>query len=140
MYRFRYFTLFVLILFSPLATTIAEDPPYPKIFEEELKRAEVEGGSKFSQEFSGMLVTLSGIIAAIVVLMWILKRMIKVKIEKENLSSGIRILERRILSPKTALYVVDFSGKTFAIAESTNGITLIGDLPKQTPSNPSNQE
>lgn len=95
--------------------------------EEELKRSEREGGSRFFEEFMQMLYTLGMLVAVLMVGMWILKRLMAVRIEQANISSAIKIQERRNLTPKTTIYILGIFGKSFAIAESSNGITLLGE-------------
>ncbi|NGX41915.1 MAG: hypothetical protein K940chlam7_00189 [Chlamydiae bacterium] len=99
----------------------------PPSLEEELKRAEQGGDSRFYQEFINMLFYLVGIIAFIVFFMWILKRMLTTRMQQVNETSSIKILERRSLTPKTTVYILTFFGKTVAITESTNGVTLLSE-------------
>ncbi|ADI37987.1 putative membrane protein [Waddlia chondrophila 2032/99] len=120
-----------LILFSPLpAQEKKNDDPlekYPEYFAEELKNADQSGDSRFFDEFIQMMIYLTGIVAFMVLFMWILKRMMSAKIQQSNRSSAIKILESRTLSQKTTLYVVGFQDKTYTIAESLNGVTKLGE-------------
>jgi flagellar biogenesis protein FliO len=38
-------------------------------------------------------------------------------------------LERRTLTPKSTIFILNVLGKTVAVAESANGITLLSELP-----------
>ena len=102
-----------------------------EVHTEDLKKDDVEGDSRFFQEFLSMLFSLGIILGAIFFLMWILRRMMNVRIEKVNLTSAIKVLERRPLSPKTTIYILNIYGKAVTIADSHNGVTLLskGPLP-----------
>ena len=120
-----------LLLFSPLLAQEQKpaDPleKYPEYFAEELKKVDDAGDSRFFDEFIQMMIYLTGIVAFMVLFMWILKKMMSVKIEQSNRSSAIKIVESRTLSQKTTLYVVSFQDKTYTIAESLNGVTRLGE-------------
>lgn len=111
---------------------------YPEYFKEELNQSKDAGDSRFFNEFLQMMIYLIGIIAFMVFFMWILKRLMTVKIEQSNRNSEIRIVESRALSQKTTLYIIEIYDQNFAIAESLNGITSIGELSHKriTPSKP----
>jgi flagellar biogenesis protein FliO len=78
---------------------------------------------KFLSEFISMLATLGLIIALILIVAWFLKRMVNARQDQANETSIIKVLERRSLSPKTAIYLLDVEGKSLIIAESVNGVT-----------------
>jgi len=79
--------------------------------------------NRFLDEFVNMVATLGLIISLILIIAWFLKRMLNTRQEKENITSIIKVLERRSLSPKSALYLIEIENKTVVIAESMNGIT-----------------
>lgn len=107
----------------------SEDPlkQYPEYFAEELKKTEQTGDSRFFDEFVQMMIYLTGIVAFMVFFMWVLKRMMAVKIEQSNRGSSIKILDSRTLSQKTTIYVVGVYGRAYTITESINGITRLGE-------------
>jgi len=53
--------------------------------------------------------------------------------------SVVKIEERRALSPKTLLYVINIEGKRLLVAESQNGITKLSEL-KNKPEDSKNEE
>jgi flagellar biogenesis protein FliO len=124
----------LLLLFSPVFSQ--EETPrrsieeYPNSFAEELKKADQMGDSRFFEEFVQMMIYLGAIVAFMLFFMWLLKRMMAVRIEQTNRSCSIKILESRALTPKSTLYVVEISGKVYAIADSANGITRLGEIPE----------
>lgn len=91
-----------------------------------------EGDSRFFQEFVSMLFSLGIILGAIFFLMWILRKMMNTRMEQVNLTSPIKVLERRPLSPKTTIYILSIYGKAVTIADSHNGVTFLSDLPLPT--------
>jgi flagellar biogenesis protein FliO len=100
-------------------------------WEEGVKKEE-EGDSHFFQEFLSMLFSLGIILGAIFFLMWVLRRMTNVRMEQVNLTSSIKVLERRALSPKTTIYILNVSGKAITIADSHNGVTLLSQTVEDT--------
>lgn len=102
----------------------------PKELADELKKADEMGDSQFFQKFINMLFSLGVIIALIFLFMWILKRMLSVRMQQVNQTSTIKVLERRTLTPKTSIYILGAFGKAVAIAESSNGVTVLTELSK----------
>lgn len=99
-------------------------------FFEEVTDKEKASDDRFVQELGNMLFTLGGILAVIFIAGWFIKRMLNTKIQQVNVTSPIKILERRALSPKTAIYLLEISGKKIAVAESQNGVTHLGEFPE----------
>lgn len=64
-----------------------------------------------------MILTLLGLVAMVFLTVWMLKRLTQGRLGSFG-KKNINILERRPLSPKTILYVVEFSGKQILVAES----------------------
>lgn len=91
-------------------------------------KVEEKDGDRFLSEFINMLTTLGVIVAIILIATWFLKRMVNTKIEQLNTTSLIKIVERRTLTPKTSLYLVDIKGAGFILAESINGVTSLGSF------------
>lgn len=64
-----------------------------------------------------MLLTLGGLLALVFLTIWALKKLSQGKIGSYG-KKQINVLERRALSPKTVLYIVEVEGKKVLIAES----------------------
>lgn len=94
-----------------------------------LKKQELPKEDNFMKEFLSMLMTLGSIIALLLFASWMLKRVANTRIQQMNESSLIKILERRTISPKLSVYLVDIKGKQVAIAESHNALLLLPDIP-----------
>lgn len=71
----------------------------------------------YESAFVRMLVTLLGLVFLVFATFWILRRMGKGKFK---MGSGrmINIIERRALSPKTMLYIVEIGNKKVLVSES----------------------
>lgn len=103
----------------------ATPPSYPFLVEEAQPAGKEDN---FTRDLVQMVITL-GIITAIIFMMtWFLKRMLNTRIQQMNVSSGIKILERRALTPKSSLYLLDVKGKGMVVAESTNGLVKLSDF------------
>lgn len=125
------FTFIFLFLSSTLFSQeapILETNGYPDYFAEEIKKAEEIGDSRFTQEFSNMLLYLAGIVVFIYILMWILKRVMLTRVDQSNRIKSIKVLETRQLNPKTTLYVVEMGNKAFALSDSINGVTYLSEV------------
>lgn len=83
-------------------------------------------GDRFFSEFINMLTTLGILVAIILIATWFLKKMVHGRMQQLNTTSEIKIIEKRLLTPKTSLYLVDIKGKGFILAESMNGVTSLG--------------
>jgi len=68
--------------------------------------------------FLKMFLTLIALVVGIFFTAWALKRLARGKLHQFNANRTIKIIERRALSPKTMLYLVEVRGKQAMIAES----------------------
>lgn len=109
---------------TPSAT--GAEPAFP--FEDLIGKPTQET-DRFLSQFVSMLATLGLIIALILFIAWFLKRMVNAKIEGENATSAIQILEKRNLSQRTTLYMIEVNGKGILVAESQNGVASLGTYP-----------
>ncbi|HKZ00303.1 MAG TPA: flagellar biosynthetic protein FliO [Rhabdochlamydiaceae bacterium] len=74
--------------------------------------------ASYEHAFVKMLVTLVGLIVLILLSVWMLRRIAQGRFSKSSTQKGIKILEKRPLSGKSMLYLVEVSGKKVLIAES----------------------
>ena len=77
-----------------------------------------------------MMATLGLIIGLILLVAWFLKRFVNSRMEQMNESSQVQIIERRTLSPKAMLYIIEIDNRRIILAESMQGVTRIADYPK----------
>jgi flagellar biogenesis protein FliO len=96
----------------------------------ELKGADTVTESRFASEFMHMLIVLGIIIVLLYVSAWMFRRMMTQRMQQMNVTSNIKIVEQRSLSPKSALYIVEVHGKTILISESHNGVKFLSELPE----------
>ena len=68
--------------------------------------------------FLKMFLTLIALVVAIFFTVWALKRLSRGRFHSMNSNRTIKIIERRALSPKTVLYIIEVAGKQAVIAES----------------------
>lgn len=68
--------------------------------------------------FFKMLLTFGALILLLFGTYWFLKRMIRQRALRGSGTNEIRVLERKMLSPKTMLYLVEVENKKILIAES----------------------
>jgi len=130
----KYLILFSL-LFSPAFSQ--DPPPLPGApittpeFLHELEKKPPEDGSRFYQEFFKMLFVLGLLVAFLLLLTWFMKRMMNTRIMQQNVESDIKIIERRSLTPKTHIYILDIKGQTVVISDSINGVTRLAEIPEE---------
>lgn len=72
----------------------------------------------YKAAFIKMMLTLLGLILLIILSVWMLRRISHGRLKQMNYGRNIKILERRPLSAKSVLYLVEISGKKVVIAES----------------------
>jgi flagellar biogenesis protein FliO len=76
----------------------------------------------FVTEFVRMISILGAMIGVLLLVAWGLKRVMNTRMEQINETSNIRIIERRALTPKANLYLLEVEGKKMVVAESPAGI------------------
>lgn len=77
--------------------------------------------------FTKMILTLVGLVALIFITVWLLRRLTQGKIGSFG-KKHINIIERKPLSPKTILYIVEVDGKQILVAESQLEIKALTTL------------
>lgn len=82
----------------------------------------------FMHEFINMLTTLGIIVAFVLIATWFLKKMFNTRIEQLNTNSVVKVIERRVLNPKTTIFLLEIKGRGLIVAESANGLTHLGDF------------
>lgn len=113
-------------LYCETAPPIGPDEPiFPM---DELIKGPLKQNDRFFTEFLNMLATLGFIIALILIVAWFLKRLVNTRMEQANVSSSIKVLEKRVLSPKSVVYLLEIEGTGILIAESANGITRLSEF------------
>jgi|688.fasta_scaffold02054_6 flagellar biogenesis protein FliO len=86
----------------------------------------------FLRDMLQMMLTLGLIVAMIFFITWLLKKVLSSRIQQLNATSDIKILDRRSLSPKSVIYILEARGRGIIVAESTNGLTHLSDFSSDT--------
>jgi len=73
---------------------------------------------QFESAFKRMLWVLAGLVALIIATVWMIRRLMNIRLSQTNNLSSIKILEKRNLSPKSVLYIVEVDEKRVLLAES----------------------
>ena len=86
-----------------------------------------EQTSRFTYEFIKMFVILGGMVAVLLAISWYMKRLTNKKFERGNDESLIKVVERRSLSARSIVYLLDVEGKSFVIGETPHGLVKLGE-------------
>lgn len=129
MHRYLYYLFFILIASQGFAT---EDLPPLITPDQVIEQPQEPTTEKFFFEFLRMMAILGLLLGILLFLSWMLKRILNTRMEQVNTSSPIKVLDRRSLTAKTSLFVLDVHGKKCVITESLNGVTYLGDIPSET--------
>lgn len=118
--------MFLFLLLPMLSLQAAELPPNDPFAKEVPLEEPAFDNSKFMGEFFYMLLMLGILISVVYFLAWFLRRMTTVRIDQLNESSAIKVLERRQLSQRTTLYLIEAEGKKIMLAETPTTAVQLG--------------
>jgi len=82
----------------------------------------------FKYAFIKMVIILSLLLVLVFFTFWLFKRFMRIKIDQANLTKNIKIIERRALSHKSILYLIEVEGKRVLISESNLEVRKIESL------------
>ncbi|GAB4190211.1 MAG: hypothetical protein Tsb0015_11230 [Simkaniaceae bacterium] len=82
----------------------------------------------YEKTFMQTLLVLIGLLVLILLGVWLIRKFSGGRMRQFNTGKTIKILERRPLSHKSMLYLVDIRGRQFLIAESQLEVTRISSL------------
>ncbi len=68
--------------------------------------------------FAKMFITLIVLVLLLLVSYWFVRRLIQNRLQKGVGDASIQIIEKRMISPKTMLYLIEVEGKKVLLAES----------------------
>ncbi len=135
-----YIFSFLFLLFSPILNG-EPTPPLPPELEQKIEPhpyteyfpAGIENDystDRFFGEAMHMFIALGVIICFLLLASWFVKRMLSTQIQQMNDTSRIKIHERRTLSAKSSLYLLEVENNTVLISESPAGVSLLGYFPQ----------
>jgi flagellar protein FliO/FliZ len=82
----------------------------------------------YGMTFVKMFLTMIVLVVLFGLTIWFLRRLIRSRIEKGSGEQMIEILEKKMISPKTMLYVVEIEGKRILLAESQLEVRPISEI------------
>lgn len=85
----------------------------------------VASDTRFLGEFFYMLLMLGLLIGVVLFASYILRKMTSNRMEVLNTTSRVKILERRAISQRAWVHVIEIDEKEFLITENVNGIAVI---------------
>ncbi len=128
----RYLLLFCLLLMPLAAQTPEAETSDPGIRNNALWMEELDKEGDHSADFGNELIQLAlslGIILVVLlILSWFVKRFLNTRVEQVNLSSNIKVLEKRYLNPKAMIYLVAIGNKQIIVGESPQGLVNLGEI------------
>lgn len=105
--------LLIPLLFS-LLVSYTDQPVVPGQPEQEA----VVKPPSYEHALGKMLLTLLGLILLIILTVWMMRRLSSGRLARGNTTQAVKILEKRPLSPKSMLYLLEVDGKRILISES----------------------
>ncbi len=106
--------LFSDTLAPPQAPTQVETPAVP----ESSLLTKAQDSSSYEHAFIKMILTLGGLLLLVFLTLWALRKLSHGRMGGFGSQKKIKIVEKRPLSPKTVLYLLELDGKEVFIAES----------------------
>lgn len=122
--------LFLILLFTPLlAEEKAPETPPPAVEEKVVVPPAVhETTESYEAAFIKTIVVLVGLLVLIILTIWMFKKISHGRLKTFNVLKSVKILEKRPLSPKSMLYLIEVGGKQVLIAESQLEVRQITTL------------
>lgn len=88
----------------------------------------------FGQQFLKMMGTLVLLILLILLAAFVFRKTLNTRLGQLNKKSRIKILEKRALSPKSSLYLIELDQQKLLLGESAHGLHSLMNLPNNDPS------
>ncbi len=110
-----------------------EHPFFPDSSEQQASGGE---GENFGSKFVRMLVILGFLVGFMILAAWMLRRMMRTRVDQLNTSSSIKVLETRALSSRSTLYLIEVEGQTLLIAESPTMVSHVASLERSSQETP----
>lgn len=96
--------------------------------------------SDLGATFVKMFLTLIALVVLLFLSYWFLRRLIQNRLQKGVGDQLIQVIEKRMISPKTMLYLIEVENKRILIAESHLEIKRLEGLDSQDLSEPASQQ
>jgi len=82
----------------------------------------------YESMFLKMILALIGIVVAVFLGIWLIKKLSYSRSRQMNILKSVKILEKRPLSPKSMLYLIEVSGRKLLLSESQLEVRALSDL------------
>jgi flagellar biogenesis protein FliO len=106
---------------------VAQTNPPTEIPTESVPPVEMPPG-EYGMMFVKMFLTLIALVALLGGSVWFLRRLIQQRMQRKGSGQRIHILEKRMISPKTMLYLVEVDSEKVLLAESHLEVRRIHNL------------
>lgn len=133
------YLLALAFFFSPILALEAADTTPASIHDQsqaaksppdEIQEMEKEASSEsFTMQLLSMFTTLGILVVAVLIFTWFMKRLLNTRLQQMNSTSAVKIIERRALSPKSIIYILEVKDQGIILSESSNGIALLSTFP-----------
>ncbi len=120
--------LLLLVFFTHSYAADVTPPPTPPPQTQEVVPLQPElppDTPSYEHAFLKMILSLVGLLVLVFLTFWALRRLSQGRMRFMNQNLTIKILEKRSLSPKTLLYVLEIGGKKLLISESQLEVRLL---------------
>lgn len=133
MLKMKCFLVFLILFINLKADeSLAPAPTEPSAIELNTPTVPTEASTiSYEGAFMRMILTLAGLIILIFLTIWVLRRLSQGRVGGNFSSRTIKVLERRALSHKSVLYVVEISRKKVVIVESQLEVRTITTLDEE---------
>lgn len=103
------------------ATEISESLPSKEQVDEKMSSELSQGlpSADYKKTFIKMMVSLGLLLLLLVTTLWAFKRMVRHRQKQANEEMLIKIIEKRVLSPKSMLYLIEIENRKILLSEST---------------------
>ena len=129
----KYIFLFLTLFFAPCLAEEKETMPESyRVWEQQNASREVKEEGRYGELWNKTLFLLIVILAVLFIATWFLKRFDRFKLKPSDKTTRIQLIERKVLSPKSVLYLIEIDGNKIALSESaTNGVQVLSLLPPE---------
>lgn len=119
--QFLFFICLTIFYSSLLGETPLENPFSLEPPAEELPL----DNSRFIKEFAYMLLMLGILISLVYFAAWFLKRMTTIRVDQLNASSNIKVVEKRVISNKTTVFLLEIGDREILVAETPTTVVQL---------------
>lgn len=83
---------------------------------------------EYKPAFFKMFFILFALLALVFLTFWIFKNFTRIRLHQANQTKSIKIIEKRAISPKSLLYLIEIEGKKIVVSESSLEVRKLKDM------------